>query len=600
MKKSIVLSGALACLLFALTGCNSGGLDDRFHVKYLAVQTDKDGYWSIIDSKGNYIVREEYAPDDQVSVIYGDVYWVRNEDGYQLYSVKSPKMPLTDKVYDKVTYFNCGRAAVAGEDEPIEIINEKGKVVCEMPDSTTRVYAFSNDGLAIYQNESGAFGYVDVNGKIKIPAAYKQACAFNEGLALVWDSKPKKRDKNKIKIIDTSGKVLGKIDGEKYALIAQGFSEGKLPLYNQKSTKVEYVDSKGEVVLTLGKDKSPNDFGECISNQPFAYSFQDGYAVYANPDGKYGLVDGNGDQVIRPKYMNLLRIDKNRYSAVIKNGDSYVVDHTDARVLDYDGKVTFLKLGDYYIATPDDEAAEIIRPDGKSAFKNNVFEQVAMWFCDDYAEYINVGAMVAAIAKLVDIAEFDGLSDEMSVSQVLKKLSLNTDPSRYARRDNVSYIVDIDPSGRIDATAEVNFDRSLVYDKTHGYYYEEEEDDRYGFSDANVSDVVLDLEFNSYQISSEGFCEKIVKALKRKGFEDRGTFNNGIKVLVSDKGTSVLVNQEYGNIILDYCFPRTTRNVLENLASDDSQGSSSSNSSYTLVEEYDDEDVDSLYYDYDD
>jgi hypothetical protein len=72
--------------------------DSSKGIKYMAVQLEKGDDWSIIDEDGNVVVKEEYDKDDIVSMVYeNDVFWVKSNKKYNLYSIDSPKKSLNKK-----------------------------------------------------------------------------------------------------------------------------------------------------------------------------------------------------------------------------------------------------------------------------------------------------------------------------------------------------------------------------------------------------------------------------------------------------------------------------------------------------------------------
>ena len=127
MKKIFTLTILPLLVILLIAGC------DKKEKHYYPVKlADINDSWSIIDDEGNVVVREEYAAADSVSAIYKGVYWVRSGNKYQLYSIDSPKQPLSDIEYVGVTDFHSDRAVVARERQPLQIINTEGEVVATL------------------------------------------------------------------------------------------------------------------------------------------------------------------------------------------------------------------------------------------------------------------------------------------------------------------------------------------------------------------------------------------------------------------------------------------------------------------------------------
>ena len=68
----------------------------------------KGDNWSIIDKNGKEIVKDKYAPESQFSHISvsDGVYWVKQDDKWQLFSIDQPKKPLMDEVFSWVCKYN--------------------------------------------------------------------------------------------------------------------------------------------------------------------------------------------------------------------------------------------------------------------------------------------------------------------------------------------------------------------------------------------------------------------------------------------------------------------------------------------------------------
>ena len=93
-----IKTSLLALLVICAYSCSvmSDSEDDTDKFYYLAVQMEKDGNWSIIDGDGKVIVKDEYPADNEIWIpTQKGVYWVKAKNKFSLYSVDSPKKPLT-------------------------------------------------------------------------------------------------------------------------------------------------------------------------------------------------------------------------------------------------------------------------------------------------------------------------------------------------------------------------------------------------------------------------------------------------------------------------------------------------------------------------
>jgi hypothetical protein len=174
------------------------------------------------------------------------------------------------------------------------LINHKGDFVISPQFENIKFNYYCGiftDGLLVYKNNEGLFGYINKSGEIIINAKYKNATPFENGFALVTD-------KNQyIKIINIKGEVIKElIDVE----LAYPFFDGLAVI--RKNDKYGYIDTKGNILIN-----------PIFSS---AVSFQNGYAVVCEFDKKnnkfvWGIIDKNGKYINDIKFDALERFSKN-------------------------------------------------------------------------------------------------------------------------------------------------------------------------------------------------------------------------------------------------------------------------------------------------
>ena len=320
-------------------------------VEYLAVQLEEGDSWSIIDKDGKVVVEEEYPSDADVSAIIDDVYWVKSGDKYQLFSIDSPKKPLVGEEFDNVSSFNQNDLApVSIHNQPIRIINKKGKTVATLPKSIKRCYCFSKDGFAIFTDKNEKYGVINTKGKIVVKPSYYYICPINEGLMIA----AKKEDDKKALILNTSGKKVGEIDLQKYHPVTVSFVEGKIIVKDAKADRPKFyaMNSKGEKLFTIKKAK------EIETN------YMNGYLVIKDDNGKCGVVDDQGELVIRPKYTILFHLGKDFFIAQ-KEEKIGIINAKDECVIDFEhDDATQTQLGNHFIMQDGNEYV-ILDKEGK-------------------------------------------------------------------------------------------------------------------------------------------------------------------------------------------------------------------------------------------
>jgi DUF971 family protein len=145
----------------------------------------------------------------------------------------------------------------------------------------------------IQRKEGGKWGYIDARGNVVVPIAFDDAHDFSDGLAQV-------RDDRGLRYLDSRGVVVIEL-GRDYR--AGDFREGLAPVYEDRSLqgkdwRTRFIDKKGSTGFTvdgyaeefheglavLGVEKRPGHSGDSI--EPY----------------RYGYVDRAGQVVISPRF----------------------------------------------------------------------------------------------------------------------------------------------------------------------------------------------------------------------------------------------------------------------------------------------------------
>ena len=211
-------------LLALVLGSCGGKKRNNKNFDYLPVQMTKGDSWSIIDKDGKEVVKEEYPSDAVLSLIYDGVFWVKQGDKYQLYSIDDPKKPIIDEEFSRATDFAAGVAVVSNPNQQIRIINTSGNTVATLGKDIKRCWAFNENGYAIIVDANNKCGIVDVKGNIVVKPIYADMWKVPEDLILV----KKGDDDKKILIIDMEGTKQGEINQEKYDILNWQINEEKL------------------------------------------------------------------------------------------------------------------------------------------------------------------------------------------------------------------------------------------------------------------------------------------------------------------------------------------------------------------------------------
>lgn len=190
-----------------------------------------DGKWGYVDKYGKVVIPIEY---EQISLGSEGMILVKKDGKYGYYNVKKgTQIPLVyDYAYD--FYSSHPQEAVVKQNDKFGVINPDGEFVlpleydkvdidapnvfrvkdgdyCGIIDKERRVLfpfkyrdlgAFNKDNIAYAANEKNLYGYVDRNGNVIVPFAYKRARSFDGNYAEVstgWGS---------VGVINKQGKIV--------------------------------------------------------------------------------------------------------------------------------------------------------------------------------------------------------------------------------------------------------------------------------------------------------------------------------------------------------------------------------------------------------
>lgn len=341
MKKAFYLIAALFSA--ALVSC-SGGSGDAPGGKYLNVQIEDSKMWSLLDvDKGELVLTDEFTAP--VSNVVDGAFFAKNSDGkWDIFTLDNTSKPLNASSFDYVYTFNKHGYAIAYINKhPACVVNTKGEIVTTFPTNIMPIYGFSDDAdLAPFMNSKGDYGFLNPKGEIVIPATYENiSYTFNDGTCLVQTSH--KDGKFYYAVIDATGKSLFEVNSDQYSNFSS-FKDGYA--FAVQNDQVILVDKKGEKVCKVCDGKSfsnleingknvlyrDGDFygvktvdGEIVIRAKYQkLSFIDNNLLLAeNHNGKIGVINLDGDEVMPFDYSALVNVGNNRY--ITKAGSNYAL-----------------------------------------------------------------------------------------------------------------------------------------------------------------------------------------------------------------------------------------------------------------------------------
>ena len=432
------------CLAFMLCFMSSCKKESKspFIFDYVPVQMSKGDSWSIIDKDGNEVVKEEYPAEAEVSFVRDGVFWVKTNGKCQLFSVDSPKKPLTDEEFTKVTLFNAGVAVVSNPNQLIRIINTKGETVTSLPNAIKKCWAFSNDGYAVFQDANGKVGILDSKGEIVVHATYSDMIVdIPEGLTLAKEN----ADDNKWIIINMKGEKQGEIDSETYHILNKTIYDGRIIVRDEGNEDGPSIvlDKTGKRLFEIRKARER--YRSAV--------YFDGYLTFMNADNKCGIANNEGEEIIRPKYDALTNLGNGEFAA--KKGDKWgIINEKDETILDFDYEEGCLRMGNNYLIK-DTSGWVLIGKDKKEITSCHNVEAGAAY---SYAEFVDIDGLASMFVKQIEEFEQPG-----SAKETAEKAGYNIDANHFEWKINRSMTID----DKLSALIVFWFRNCIAHEVTH-------------------------------------------------------------------------------------------------------------------------------------
>ena len=317
MKK---LSLAVLALL-ALVSCNQQPVTSNNDIQYMPfMETEKSG-WGLIGTDGQVLVRDEFK--QMTTVVMHDRFFAQNKNGkWELFGTENHSKQIGDE-YTQVGAFIAEVAPVVEEGRSIEFIDVNGKVVFMLDNVDGKeVSTCTNfsDGVAVFR--AGKYcGVINTKGDVVVNPRYIEILPANEGKMLALDRKYEmylqegEFDKIKFTVLSTTGEELSVISTRNYKIASSSFVEGALVVTDESGSgnaRTGLINVQGDWII------KPSEQIKSIK------AIHNGTFIYSNGDA-YGVMNFNGDQVIQPRYANLIYANKSGllYAKIDKERPEY-------------------------------------------------------------------------------------------------------------------------------------------------------------------------------------------------------------------------------------------------------------------------------------
>ncbi|MBV7272532.1 WG repeat-containing protein [Clostridium sp. PL3] len=218
--------------------------------------------------------------------------------------------------YSDIQGFKEKRAIVT-DNQKYKVIDESGKELFENDNFISEFY----NGRALFsiveKGDQWKYGYINLQGKVVVPPQFLSAGNFSNGRAVV------QLENEKYGVIDLNGKILKTFPYEQVTDI----SEGRLFFKEKIDGKFGLMDENGQIIV------APK-YGS-------VESFKNGTAIVGEGDTiiKFGVINRNGEYTIQPKYNRIDFLGEDRFAVGIPIKDEANYMPSKYAISDSKGKV---------------------------------------------------------------------------------------------------------------------------------------------------------------------------------------------------------------------------------------------------------------------
>ena len=266
--------------------------------EYIPFRSEKDGKWGFINLDGDVLLEDEFKSEP--TIVSNDRFFAKNKAGYWEMYIADKKARQIGKEYVQAGAFIEDVAPVVEKGRAIDFIDKNGKVKFTLGNvDGVAITSCRNfiDGVAIFKC-GGYYGAIDASGNVVIKPDYLALEPAKDGKLVGIHSKYKEtedRAKVKITVLDTSGKVLSEFALDRILESLDYFSDGVLAVAKKDTDGNNYwglINDKGEWVL-----HASHKIRAIKGMRNGKFIFSDGEEC--------GLMDFNGEVLIRPKYSDI-------------------------------------------------------------------------------------------------------------------------------------------------------------------------------------------------------------------------------------------------------------------------------------------------------
>ena len=262
-------------LLFLVVLVYSCGNTSYFEGVGIPARESNRGDYGIVNLDGELVV--DFELDERPSIMVENWAHFENIDGGISYVNSQGEYVST--THESSLLSNEGHVLVRLNDGQLALLNNELKLVHTLVGIEEA--GSVSEGLIKVKNSDGYWGFINLQNQEVIKPKYYDVKSFREGLAVVMEEG---EDEVLYGVIDTKGnEVIGMTS--KYSYLTS-FSEG-LSIF-EKDDRMGYLNTEGKEVISS-------------DNWREAWPFFNGLATVEGSDREYGLIDTDGEFLIKTR-----------------------------------------------------------------------------------------------------------------------------------------------------------------------------------------------------------------------------------------------------------------------------------------------------------
>lgn len=295
IAKKLLSIAMMLVMALAVTSCKKG----KAEIEYFPFQSSENGNWGLISLDGEVLFEEEF--DEEITSAVNGRFFVKTKKGeWQIYTADKKPERVGGTYYD-ICPFTADVTPAVKKGECIKLIDRDGKEVRKLDkidgkkvlEVSSFEYGFANVDVES-KGGSPKSGIINTDGEWVVKPKYDAAVVFSENVLCGYEANS---------------------DAEKYTFhFFDGDGDERLTLktgVGEKYSDVETI-SDDYIAVSMKASGGKNSCGIINYDKEIVlrpttkiariHGFQGDNFTFSTEDGKYGVMNVDGSELIRAKY----------------------------------------------------------------------------------------------------------------------------------------------------------------------------------------------------------------------------------------------------------------------------------------------------------